>query len=86
MICTARSGLDGVRRHNLMGPGPRHVLELGGQLGLTDQQRADVQRLFAARVVTASSLGNMSCRLRDRAAADEAARGRSGEALCIGIS
>ena len=27
-------------------PGPRHVLELGDQLGLTDQQRADVQRLF----------------------------------------
>jgi hypothetical protein len=35
-------------------PGPRHVLELGDQLGLTDQQRADVQRLFddmAAEVV-----------------------------------
>jgi Spy/CpxP family protein refolding chaperone len=27
-------------------PGPRHVLELVAQLGLTDQQRADVQRLF----------------------------------------
>jgi Spy/CpxP family protein refolding chaperone len=27
-------------------PGPRHVLELVEQLGLTDQQRADVQRLF----------------------------------------
>jgi hypothetical protein len=27
-------------------PGPRHVLELGEQLGLTDQQRAAVQRLF----------------------------------------
>jgi hypothetical protein len=27
-------------------PGPRHVLELGHQLGLTDQQRAEVQRLF----------------------------------------
>jgi len=27
-------------------PGPRHVLELGGQLGLTDRQRGDVQRLF----------------------------------------
>ena len=27
-------------------PGPRHVLELAEQLGLTDQQRADVQRLF----------------------------------------
>jgi hypothetical protein len=64
-------------------PGPRHVLELAEQLGLTDQQRADVQRLFddmttqviplgekliaqeaeldrlfAARVVTPSSLGN----------------------------
>jgi Spy/CpxP family protein refolding chaperone len=27
-------------------PGPRHVLEFGEQLGLTDQQRAAVQRLF----------------------------------------
>jgi Carbon starvation protein CstA/5TM C-terminal transporter carbon starvation CstA len=27
-------------------PGPRHVLELGEQLGLTDRQRVDVQRLF----------------------------------------
>ena len=27
-------------------PGPRHVLELGEQLGLTDQQRAGVRRLF----------------------------------------
>ncbi len=27
-------------------PGPRHVLELGEQLGLTDRQRGDVQRLF----------------------------------------
>ena len=27
-------------------PGPRHVMELGEQLGLTDRQRADVQRLF----------------------------------------
>jgi hypothetical protein len=27
-------------------PGPHHVLELGEQLGLTDQQRVDVQRSF----------------------------------------
>jgi hypothetical protein len=27
-------------------PGPRHVLELGEQLSLTDRQRMDVQRLF----------------------------------------
>ena len=27
-------------------PGPRHVLEFGEQLGLTNQQRVDVQRLF----------------------------------------
>jgi hypothetical protein len=27
-------------------PGPRHVLELGEQLGLTDRQRVDAQRLF----------------------------------------
>jgi Spy/CpxP family protein refolding chaperone len=64
-------------------PGPRHVLELAEQLGLTDQQRADVQRLFeemtvevpigeklisqeaeldrlfAHRVVTPSSLGSV---------------------------
>jgi hypothetical protein len=66
-------------------PGPRHVLELGEQLGLKDQQRADVQRLFdemtaevvplgeklisqeaeldrlfAHRVVTPSSLGSVA--------------------------
>jgi hypothetical protein len=29
-------------------PEPRHVLELAEQLGLTDQQRAEVQRLFEA--------------------------------------
>jgi len=27
-------------------PGPRHILELGEQLGLTDRQRVDVRRLF----------------------------------------
>ena len=27
-------------------PGPRHVMELSEQLGLTDRQRVDVQRLF----------------------------------------
>jgi hypothetical protein len=38
-------------------PGPRHVLELGDQLGLTDQQRADVQRLFDAMTAEAIPLG-----------------------------
>jgi hypothetical protein len=38
-------------------PGPRHVLELGDQLGLSDQQRADVQRLFDAMTAEAIPLG-----------------------------
>jgi hypothetical protein len=38
-------------------PGPRHVLELGEQLGLSDQQRADVQRLFEAMTAEAIPLG-----------------------------
>ncbi len=38
-------------------PGPSHVLELGDQLGLSDQQRADVQRLFDAMTVEAVPLG-----------------------------
>src|SRR5437762_7610764 len=38
-------------------PGPRHVLELGGQLGLTDQQRADVQGLVDAMTAEAIPLG-----------------------------
>jgi hypothetical protein len=38
-------------------PGPRHVLELGDQLGLSDQQRADVQRLFDAITAEAVPLG-----------------------------
>jgi hypothetical protein len=38
-------------------PGPRHVLELGDQLGLTDQQRADVQRLVDAMTAEAIPLG-----------------------------
>jgi hypothetical protein len=38
-------------------PGPHHVLELGDQLGLADQQRADVQRLFYAMTAEAIPLG-----------------------------
>jgi hypothetical protein len=38
-------------------PGPRHVLELGDQLGLSDRQRADVQRLFDAMTAEAIPLG-----------------------------
>ena len=38
-------------------PGPRHVLELGDQLGLADQQRADVQRLLDAMTAEAIPLG-----------------------------
>jgi Spy/CpxP family protein refolding chaperone len=38
-------------------PGPHHVLELGDQLELTDQQRADVQRLFDAMAAEAIPLG-----------------------------
>jgi hypothetical protein len=43
----AGRGMSLARPAELNGyPGPRHVLELVEQLGLTDQQRADVQRLF----------------------------------------
>ena len=38
-------------------PGPRHVLELRDQLGLSDQQRANVQRLFDAMTAEAVPLG-----------------------------
>jgi hypothetical protein len=38
-------------------PGPRHVLELAEQLGLTDQQRADVQRLFEEMTVEVVPIG-----------------------------
>jgi hypothetical protein len=38
-------------------PGPRHVLELGDQLGLSDQQCADVQRLLDAMTAEAIPLG-----------------------------
>jgi len=38
-------------------PGPRHVLELGDQLRLSNQQRADVQRLFDAMTAEAIPLG-----------------------------
>jgi Spy/CpxP family protein refolding chaperone len=38
-------------------PGPRHVLQLADQLGLTDQQRADVQRLFEGMTAEAVSIG-----------------------------
>jgi hypothetical protein len=38
-------------------PGPRHVLELGDQIGLSDEQRADVQRLFDAMTAEAIPLG-----------------------------
>jgi hypothetical protein len=38
-------------------PGPRHVLELSDQLGLTDQQRAVVQRLFAQMTAEVIPIG-----------------------------
>jgi hypothetical protein len=38
-------------------PGPRHELGLGDQIGLSDQQRADVQRLFDAMTAEAIPLG-----------------------------
>ena len=38
-------------------PGPRHVLKLAEQLGLTDQQRADVQRLFEEMTVEVVPIG-----------------------------
>ena len=39
-------------------PGPRHVLELGDQLGLSDRQRTHVQRLFDAMTAEAIPLGD----------------------------
>jgi heavy-metal resistance protein len=38
-------------------PGPRHVLDLGHQLGLTDEQRARIQELFDAMKAEAVPLG-----------------------------
>lgn len=38
-------------------PGPRHVLELGDKLGLTNRQRAEVQRLFDEMTAEAVPLG-----------------------------
>src|SRR5579863_514585 len=38
-------------------PGPRHVLDLGTQLGLTDDQRARIQQLFDAMKAEAVPLG-----------------------------
>jgi Spy/CpxP family protein refolding chaperone len=38
-------------------PGPRHVLDLGTQLGLTDEQHARIQHLFDAMKAEAVPLG-----------------------------
>src|SRR5919106_379833 len=38
-------------------PGPRHVLDLAGQLGLTTEQRAEAQRLLAEMQAQAIVLG-----------------------------
>jgi hypothetical protein len=38
-------------------PGPAHVLELAGQLGLTEIQRRDVQAIFDRMSASAKSLG-----------------------------
>jgi len=38
-------------------PGPKHVLEFADQLGLGEQQRADVQRLFDSMLSEALPLG-----------------------------
>jgi Spy/CpxP family protein refolding chaperone len=38
-------------------PGPMHVLELGDSLGLSDEQRAKMQELFAAMKAEAIPLG-----------------------------
>jgi hypothetical protein len=38
-------------------PGPMHVLELGDSLGLSDEQRARMQELFAAMKAEAIPLG-----------------------------
>ncbi len=38
-------------------PGPRHVLDLAGQLGLTDEQRTRIQQLFDAMKSEAVPIG-----------------------------
>lgn len=38
-------------------PGPRHVLELADQLGLSPEQRAETERIFEAMEAEASRLG-----------------------------
>jgi Spy/CpxP family protein refolding chaperone len=38
-------------------PGPRHVLDLGNELGLTDEQRASVQQLFDTMKAEAVPVG-----------------------------
>lgn len=51
-------------------PGPRHVLELGEEIGLTPDQRRATERLMASVQVTAQSLGR---RVVDAEAALDAA-------------
>jgi hypothetical protein len=56
-------------------PGPRHVLDLAGQLNLTDDQRANVERLFEQMKSEALPLGQKLLtaeRNLDRAFADRA--------------
>jgi hypothetical protein len=38
-------------------PGPRHVLDLGNQLGLTDEQRAHIQQMLEAMKSESVPLG-----------------------------
>jgi Spy/CpxP family protein refolding chaperone len=51
-------------------PGPRHVLDLGEEIGLTPEQRRATERLMASVQVTAQSLGR---RVVDAEAALDAA-------------
>jgi Spy/CpxP family protein refolding chaperone len=60
-------------------PGPRHVLDLGGDLGLTEDQRAAFAQLFLEMQAEAQRLG--AAILAAEAALDHAFRsGRAGEA------
>lgn len=60
-------------------PGPRHVLDLGSELGLTEDQRAAFEQLFQQMQAEAQRLG--AAILAAEAALDHAFRsGRAGEA------
>lgn len=63
----AGRGLGFARAAELNGyPGPLHVLELADDLGLTDEQRANTQRLFDAMQAEAQTLGQQIVQMETR--------------------